>query len=134
MPGKRFGAERPLAPEIDDALTKAFRSRPFSQSHVAISGVTRNNLGTPIGNCVVQLYRANDTLVVYFDPFPRFPNLPPHSPANAPGELHLESTSDASGNYIFYPSVSGPFYVLAYKAGSPDLAGTTVNTLQPTPV
>ena len=40
------------------------------------------------------------------------------------------TVSDGSGNYdfpLFTPV--GPFYVVAYKAGSPDVAGTTVNTL-----
>ena len=39
--------------------------------------------------------------------------------------------SDASGNFSFQNPGTGPFYIVAYKTGSPDVAGTTVNTLLP---
>jgi hypothetical protein len=42
-----------------------------------------------------------------------------------------EVTSDGSGVYAVRAGVGGPFYLVAYKPGSPDLAGTTVNTLIP---
>lgn len=40
--------------------------------------------------------------------------------------------ADASGAYRFSNPGSGPFYVGAYKVGSPDKMGVTVNTLLPT--
>jgi hypothetical protein len=40
-----------------------------------------------------------------------------------------QSVSDGSGNYSLICAGSGTFYVVAYKAGGPDVAGTTVNTL-----
>jgi hypothetical protein len=39
--------------------------------------------------------------------------------------------SDASGNFRFDLLEQGPYWIVAYKAGSPDVAGATVNTLQP---
>jgi protocatechuate 3,4-dioxygenase beta subunit len=44
-----------------------------------------------------------------------------------------ETTCDSNGNYelgTVYPATS--HYLVAYRAGSPDIAGTTVNTLTPT--
>jgi hypothetical protein len=44
-----------------------------------------------------------------------------------------ETTADSSGNYelaTVYPATN--HYLVAYKAGSPDITGATVNTLQPT--
>jgi hypothetical protein len=44
-----------------------------------------------------------------------------------------ETTADSLGNYELgtpYPATN--HYLVAYRAGSPDIAGTTVNTLQPT--
>lgn len=71
-----------------------------------ISGITKDSTGAVLGNCTVQLfYTAND-------------------------KIADEVTSNASGVYEFRsaaPAVN--FYVVAYKAGSPDVAGTTVNTL-----
>lgn len=41
-----------------------------------------------------------------------------------------EVTSDGSGVYIADAlAVQGPLYAVAYHANSPDIAGTTVNTL-----
>lgn len=44
-----------------------------------------------------------------------------------------ETTADSLGNYELqsvYPATA--HYLVAYRAGSPDIAGTTVNTLTPT--
>lgn len=44
-----------------------------------------------------------------------------------------DTTSDGAGNYAFnFSTNSFPLYLVAYKAGSPDVAGTTVNTLKAT--
>ena len=82
-----------------------FRSPQLSTKNEIIAGVTQDSTGAALGSCVVQLFRTpSDTLV-------------------------QELTSDASGNYQFDNPGSGPFYVVAYKQGVPDVAGTTVNTL-----
>jgi hypothetical protein len=74
----------------------------------ALSGVTRDNAGAALGNCVVDLMRSSDDAKI------------------------AAVTSDASGNFAFYVLPPGPYYLVAYKVGSPDVAGTTVNTLTPT--
>lgn len=85
-----------------------FRSRPFGTTTLYIAGVTKDSTGTPLGGCTVQLFRTWN------------------------GELVRQTISDGSGNYTLTAPGTGPFYVMAYKAGSPDVAGTTVNTLQGT--
>lgn len=71
----------------------------------AIVGVTRDSAGTPLASCRVELFQTGGDI-----------------PTNV-------LTSDASGNFSFDNPGSGPFYIVAYKAAGPDVAGTTVNTL-----
>jgi hypothetical protein len=72
----------------------------------SLSGVTRDSAGVALANCVVDLFlNSEDTLVA-------------------------TTTSDGSGNYRFTLSGnSATYFVRAYKVGSPDVAGTSVNTL-----
>jgi len=86
---------------------RRFRSPPFSQSSVFIAGVTRDSAGAALGGVTVQLFRTWDDIYIG------------------------ETVSDGSGNYSIRASGSGTFYIVAYKAGAPDVAGTTVNTLTP---
>jgi hypothetical protein len=82
-----------------------FRSPKFSTRNTTISGVTRDSASAAVGNCTVELLQSG-------------------------GDIPTARTvSDASGNYLFNNPGSGPFYIVAYKAGAPDIAGTTVNTL-----
>lgn len=73
--------------------------------YLRIFGVTKDSTGAILAGATVRLYRtATDVLV--------------------------DSTvSDGVGVYEFRVGLSQSYYVVAYKAGSPDLAGTTVNTL-----
>ena len=73
---------------------------------ITISGVTRDSTGAALGNCIVQVFQtATDRLVT-------------------------EVISDASGAYVVPVGIgTGPYYLVAYLAGAPDRAGTTVNTL-----
>lgn len=76
-----------------------------SKSYV-IAGVTRDGSGAALGNCVVKLFTTVDDIERY------------------------ATVSDASGNFSFsVPSNGWAFYAVAYLAGAPDRAGTTVNTL-----
>ena len=69
-----------------------------------IIGVSRDATGVALGNCVVKVFRtADDTLVA-------------------------STTSDGSGNWTAYPNAQGPYYFVEYKAGSPDVFGTSPNT------
>ena len=75
-------------------------------SRVGFVGVTRDQYGTPTGSCVVQLFRTSDNLFI------------------------MEITSDSSGNFLLQSWYTpDTHYIVAYKAGSPDIFGTTVNTL-----
>lgn len=82
-------------------ITKGMNSR------FGIAGVTRDQYGSAIVSCTVKLFKtSNDSLV-------------------------SQIVSDATtGAYLlstpYYPDTH---YVVAYKAGSPDIAGATVNTL-----
>lgn len=71
-----------------------------------ITGVTRNSSGTPIGGCVVHVFRTSDDVRV------------------------ATGLSDGSGIYLLpVPSFADNLYVVAYRADSPDIFGTTVNWL-----
>lgn len=87
--------------------TVVYRS-PGGRANFALVGVSRDSAGAILASCVIDLmYTAGDV-------------------------LHLTTTSDASGNFRFDTMPNGPFYLVAYKPGSPDVAGTTVNTLAST--
>ena len=47
-------------------------------------------------------------------------------------DMVAQTVSDDSGNFRFDILPPGPYQIQAYLAGSPDLAGASVNTLQPT--
>jgi len=69
-----------------------------------IIGVSRDATGVALGNCVVKVFTTvDDTLVA-------------------------STTSDGSGNWTAYPNAQGPYYFVEYKAGSPDVFGTSPNT------
>lgn len=71
-----------------------------------ISGVTRDAAGAVLGGCTVDLFRTSD-------------------------DLKRDSVvSDAGdGTYSVGADTDATHYAVAYLAGSPDRAGTTVNTL-----
>jgi hypothetical protein len=75
-----------------------------------IFGVTKDSAGVVLPGCTVHLFRTSDDV------------------------LMKQITSDAAGAYMFQGVGIGgggatAYYVVAYKAGSPDVSGTTVNTL-----
>jgi hypothetical protein len=77
----------------------------FTQANRLITGVTYTAAGAPLGACTVLLFRTQDNV------------------------LAQSTVSDGSGNYSFMVDPSLYYYCVFYKAGSPDVAGTTVNTL-----
>jgi len=91
----------------NDAITQWF-----------IRGVTKNSSGTPIGGCRVVLFISGRIGVVTV----------PDKDANP---VIAETVSDASGNYSIQVNKSIYYQAMAYLAGSPDVAGLTVNTLVP---
>lgn len=81
--------------------------QPFPGPGVFITGITRDCQGNPLGNCTVKLFGTDNDV------------------------LYGQTTSDGSGNYSISAGPGRQYYVVVYKAGSPDVAGTSVNTLQP---
>ena len=79
---------------------------PQFKGSFSISGITRDASGVALGECAVDLFlSAEDTLVA-------------------------QTVSDGSGNYSFVVNGNSQnYYIRAYKVGSPDMAGTSVNTL-----
>jgi hypothetical protein len=80
---------------------------PYPPTYFRIVGTTKDSTGAVLGNCVVD----------WFD---------------TPTDVRLgTTTSDANGLFEFRSAGQPPnaYYLVAYKAGSPDVAGTTVNTL-----
>lgn len=85
---------------------RGMRQRTRISSALIISGVTKDSSGTPLASCSVSLFLTSS------------------------GALFGRTTSDANGNYAFaVPADIAAYFVVAYKAGAPDVSGTTVNTL-----
>jgi len=82
------------------------QSGPAGASRYGFVGVTRNSDGTPVGNCVVKLFRTSDDLLID------------------------KTVSDPRGNYLlntpFYPD---QHYIVAHKTDAPPINGASVNTL-----
>ena len=79
-------------------------NRVLGASNNRIIGVSRDATGAALGNCTVNVFRTADNVLV------------------------ASTTSDASGNWTAYPNQQGPYYFVEYKAGSPDVFGTSPNT------
>ena len=74
-----------------------------------LTGITKDSTGAVLGGCTVHLfYSLPDQFISAVDSDP----------------------TTGAFSFLIGPT-SGPFYLVAYKAGSPDVAGTTVNTLMP---
>lgn len=113
LPAPPFFQEPMRQPILFQLNRDGLPSSPLSRvtipppQQLYISGVTKDSAGAVLGSCVVELYRTLD-------------------------DMPLEKvTSDAAtGVYRFSAVGAGQsYYVVAYKQGSPDVAGTTVNTL-----
>lgn len=87
-------------------------AKPFSQpTRYSISGITKDSTGAVLGLCTVKVFDLQSN-------------------------THRATiVSGANGVYsIDVTSQRGlTFFVVAYKAGVPDVAGTTVNTLTALP-
>jgi hypothetical protein len=101
-----FNISIPISPVITQN-TFYVPAPPQSQQILSIFGVTRDSSSNPLASCTVSLYRTDTSAQI------------------------ASVVSDGSGNYKFQFPVTGAtnFYIVAYKAGSPDVSGTTVNTL-----
>lgn len=81
--------------------------RVEASQNMILTGVSRDGAGSPLGNCRVMIFKTPDNSFVG------------------------ETTSDGSGNWSYYVGVSGPFFLVEYKAGSPDVSGTSLNAILP---
>jgi len=72
-----------------------------------IRGITKDPMGQRIGGCLVKLYHTVDDSVL--------------------DEIY----SDDGGNYTLVTDFTDEHYIVAYRTGSPDYAGTSANTLIP---
>jgi hypothetical protein len=71
----------------------------------SIFGVTKDLLSLPLAGCTVLCFRTSDNVFL------------------------ADDVSDAAGNYVVYPEYDEACYLVAYKAGALDVAGTTLNSL-----
>lgn len=76
-------------------------------SNRTLSGVSRDASGAPLGNVRVLVFRTSDNAFI------------------------AETLSDASGNWSLVITVGGPFFLVEYLAGAPDVFGTSPNNLVP---
>jgi hypothetical protein len=90
---------------INDGNNDRVFLRELGTSNSILSGVSRDNFGVALGFCRVMAFRTNDMSFVG------------------------ETTSDGSGNWTMPMQKSGLFFLVEYKSGSPDVAGTSVNTI-----
>jgi hypothetical protein len=74
----------------------------------SLVGVSRDGTGAILGLCTVRIFRTADDVKV------------------------AETVSDASGNWSVPMMPPGPYYYVEYRVGSPDKAGTSLNTNLPT--
>lgn len=86
-----------------------------STTRFALSGVTKDSTGAALGSCRVVVFETGRMNV-----------------GGAP--VVSETTSDGSGNYSVQTATNSAHHAIAYKPGSPDVAGITVNTLTPAPI
>jgi hypothetical protein len=83
--------------------------RVLGAQNIRIVGISRAATGAALGACEVKVFTAlGDVLVA-------------------------STTSDGSGNWTAYPNLPGPYYFVEYKAGAPDVFGTSPNTNAATP-
>lgn len=80
-----------------------------------ITGVTKDSTGAALGTCAVDIYETVTSA----------------NPNEPKGRLVGSTVSDAAGNYSVdvYAGPGATFRAVMYKAGAPDVAGVSVNTL-----
>jgi hypothetical protein len=107
IPGKRFGAARPnVANDLTSGTRLPFRS-VGGRLNQTLSGQTLDSTGAVLAGVSVMIFRTENKSFVG------------------------ETVSDGAGQWTISMNLGGPFFAVSYKAGAPDVAGTTVNTLIP---
>ena len=91
----------------DSATVRTFR-RVLGKLNMALGPwVTRDSTGAVLASCRVMVFRTEDMSFVG------------------------ETASDASGVWSMPMLKGGPFFIVEYKTGAPDRAGTSQNTIVP---
>ena len=94
-----------------------------------ISGQTLDGSGAPLAGCAVHLLYTD---IVGNNLFAASGGVLADLGDTSDIEV-AETVSDAGGNYSFYVDAPGAapsaYFIVAYLPGSPDVAGTTLNTL-----
>lgn len=104
-------AEAPLnaAPMVWDWDQYLYSAPLVGQRRNIVTGVTYDSVGTILGSAVVKLYETASDAV-----------------------MDTGVTSDpTTGVYVATSPTNTACYAVAYKTGSPDVEGTTANTLTP---
>jgi hypothetical protein len=104
------GALYPL--DIGNHLMTAFAQ---SSARWTLTGVTRDSTGAALGSCRVVV---SETARIAVGQTP----------------IVVETISDGSGNYSVAVPLNTLYQVVAYKTGSPDVAGVSLQTLTPAQV
>lgn len=105
-PGRRYAAPQRNFDGGMEASSRPLKRDEFAQTIINITGQTLNSSLVAIPNCTVDLF------------------------ISATDQWLARTTSDGSGNFIFYGPGSGPFFMRAVDAtGNP--VGTTVDTVVP---
>lgn len=78
-----------------------------ANGRLALTGVTRDQYGSPLGGATVKVFRTSDD------------------------SLQSTAVSDANGVYLITTPYADGHYLTVYKVGPPDICGTTINTLAP---
>lgn len=105
-PGMPFSSVKWPVQTVAQPFTEPRRALELRGTlNMVLSGVSRDSTGATLGNCQVLVFRNEDRSLV------------------------AETTSDASGNWSVSLLKGGPFFLVEYKAGSPDVFGTSPNNL-----
>lgn len=98
-----------------------------------LSGVSRDSTGAALGTCTVTVLETGRIAVdgLTHGQMPSAGN-PVEVEADSESPVVARQISDGSGNFSFSVPMNTAYQIMAYKAGSPDVAGITVNTLTPT--
>lgn len=88
--------------------TPIFRTKQFA-GFWTVSGVTKDAAGAALAGCTVKLFASDED------------------------RLLATTVSDGAGAYSFINGYGKLVYLTAYLPGGPDVAGITINTIQPAP-
>lgn len=90
----------------NDLFGGRFKSQyAYVSKYGLLTGITKDATGATLGGVTVQCY------------------------ITAPRTFFSTTVSDGSGNYRAWAPTATACFCVGYKAGSPDVAGTTLNTL-----